>query len=201
MLFRSNGSILVNGDGTVDYTHDGSETLSDSFSYTIRDASGALSNAAIVSLTITPDNDAPVLGNNALIISEGGTVILSGTDLSATDVDTADATLLFTVSGVSGGQFELVAAPGVSITSFSQAQVSAGDVQFVHNGGEATPTYSVTVSDGALIDGPLAATITFTNVNDAPTAIADADTALEGTTITIDLAANDTDPDNALDLT
>ena len=55
----TNGSLVVNGDGTVTYTHDGSETVADAFSYTIRDASGATSNVAAVSLTVTPQNDAP----------------------------------------------------------------------------------------------------------------------------------------------
>ena len=40
---------------------------------------------------------------------------------------------------------------GVAITTFTQAQVTAGDIQFVHDGGEAAPAYSVTVSDGALL--------------------------------------------------
>ena len=35
-------------------------------------------------ITVTNTNDAPVLGNNALTISEGGTVTLSATELSAT---------------------------------------------------------------------------------------------------------------------
>ena len=38
----SNGSIVVNADGTVDYTHDGSETISDSFTYTIDDLAAAI---------------------------------------------------------------------------------------------------------------------------------------------------------------
>jgi hypothetical protein len=63
----------------------------------------------------------------------------------------------------------------VAITTFTQQQVTDGAIQFVHDGGEIAPTYSVTVSDGALTDGPLAATITFTNVNDAPTIDLDAD--------------------------
>ena len=37
----TNGTIdAVNADGTVDYTHDGSETVNDSFTYTIDDLSG-----------------------------------------------------------------------------------------------------------------------------------------------------------------
>jgi hypothetical protein len=118
----------------------------------------------------TAQNDAPVLTNNSLTITEGGSVVLSGADLSATDIDDAAAGVNFTVSGVSGGQFELVASPGVAITSFTQAQVSGGEVRFLHDGGEAAPSYDVTVSDAVLSDGPATATISFINQNDSPTA-------------------------------
>uniref|UniRef100_UPI0035664008 DUF4347 domain-containing protein n=1 Tax=Psychromonas sp. TaxID=1884585 RepID=UPI0035664008 len=57
----SNGSLVVNDDGTVSYTHDGSETTADSFTYKIYDLIGAESNEATVDLTVTPVNDAPVL--------------------------------------------------------------------------------------------------------------------------------------------
>ena len=107
-------------------------------------------------------NDAPVLGNNRLAITDGGTVILLGTDLSATDVDHPDAALLFSVTNLSGGQFELVSNPGVAVTGFTQAQVTGAQVHFVHDGNGAAPAYEVSVSDGGLVDGPLAAVISFT---------------------------------------
>jgi hypothetical protein len=122
----------------------------------------------VKNMVSTAQNDAPVLTNNSLTVTEGGSVVLSGTDLSATDVDNAAGSLTFSVSNVSGGQFELVSGPGVAITSFTQAQVSGGEVRFVHDGGEAAPSYDVTVSDGALSDGPATPTISFTNQNDAP---------------------------------
>ena len=64
---------MVNADGTVDYTHDGSETVADSFTYTIDDLSGATSNTVTVNLTITPVNDAPVAVADSFTVNEGST--------------------------------------------------------------------------------------------------------------------------------
>ena len=75
-------------------------------------------------MTGTAVNDAPVLVNNTLTITEGGSVILSGSEMSATDVDNATGSLTFAVSGVAGGQFELISNPSIAITSFTQAQVT-----------------------------------------------------------------------------
>jgi hypothetical protein len=52
----TNGTVLDNGDGTVTYTHDGSGTLSDSFTYTIEDLIGSQSTATVV-VTVTPTED------------------------------------------------------------------------------------------------------------------------------------------------
>src|SRR3546814_12526926 len=102
-----------------------------------------------------------------MTIDEGGTAVLSAAELAATDPDSDEGGLLFTVGGVTGGQFELVANPGIAITSFTQAEVTAGEVRFVHDGGEAAPAYQVSVSDGALTSGPTDAAIDFANLHAA----------------------------------
>lgn len=48
------GTLTINPDGTASYTHDGSATLSDSFTYTIRDNAGVASNPASVAVTVNP---------------------------------------------------------------------------------------------------------------------------------------------------
>ncbi|MFK8014013.1 MAG: cadherin-like domain-containing protein [Gammaproteobacteria bacterium] len=170
--------------GAVQFVHSGGETAP---TYSVSVSDGGLTDGPeAATITFTNINDAPVIGNNSLTISEGGTVVLDSSDLSATDAETAAGSLQFTVSSVTNGQFELVANAGVAITSFTQAQITAGAVQFVHSGGETSPTYSVSVSDGSLTDGPEAATITFTNVNDAPVIGNNSLTISEGGTVVLD---------------
>lgn len=78
-------------DGTFSYTHDGSETTSDSFTYTANDVDGA-SNEATVSLTINPVNDAPVitlLGAATVALMVGDTFV----DPRATAQDAEDGNI------------------------------------------------------------------------------------------------------------
>ena len=117
-------------------------------------------------INIIAVNTAPVLSANTLTVNEGATVVLNAINFAATDADSN--VLTFTMSNISGGQFELVAAAGTPITSFTNAQIAGGTVRFVHDGGEAAPAFSTSVSDGAAAITAVAATITFTNVNDAP---------------------------------
>jgi hypothetical protein len=65
--------------------------------------------------------------------------------------------LVFSVSALSHGQFELVGIPGVPIVSFTQGQIGSGQIRFVHDGSTSAPTYSISVSDGSLSAGPYAA--------------------------------------------
>jgi VCBS repeat-containing protein len=55
----SSGSLTLNPDGSFSYTHDGSGTVSDSFSYRASDGSTA-SNMVSVTITVSPVNAAPV---------------------------------------------------------------------------------------------------------------------------------------------
>ncbi|MDH5641264.1 MAG: Ig-like domain-containing protein, partial [Nitrospira sp.] len=54
------GALTLNSDGSFRYIHNGSETLTDAFTYQVSDGIN-FSNLATVSLTITPTNDAPVI--------------------------------------------------------------------------------------------------------------------------------------------
>ncbi len=137
-------------------------------SYSIVDGNGGLVSQ-MATITISGLNDSPRLGNNQLTIAEGATVTLSSVNLSGTDVDDADSGLVFNVSNVAGGQFELAAMPGLAVNSFTQAQLAAGDIVFVDDGDDVPPGYDVAVTDGLATDGPFPATIIFFSSNDNPT--------------------------------
>ncbi|MGD9852327.1 MAG: DUF4347 domain-containing protein [Nitrospirales bacterium] len=146
----TNGAITsVNVNGTVDYTHDGSETLTDSFTYTIRDLTGATSNTVTVSLTVTPVNDAPIIASNG-----GGAnaniSVLTGTT-AVTDVDATDAeSNLVTYSIIGGADAALFTIdPTTGILTF----ITAPDVQTPGDVG-ADNIYNVIVqaSDGTAVD-------------------------------------------------
>jgi hypothetical protein len=145
---------------------------------------GAQGATGSVDIMVSPVNDAPSITANSLGIDEGGAVVLTSANLNSGDPDNTAAHLTYTVSNTTNGRFELVAAPGVAITSFTQEQVDAGQVRFAHNGGEAAPSYEARVSDGSLSDGPQAATITFTNINEAPTTVSLSTSVLDENTDT-----------------
>jgi hypothetical protein len=106
------------------------------------------------------------------------TVSITGGNMSATDVDNPAASLVFLVAGATNGRFELAAAPGVAISSFTQAQVAAGEVRFVHTNADFGPSFSIFASDGAAIAGPGIAVVTFRGLGAEPPAPAKGETAV-----------------------
>ncbi len=176
-LTHSGGTVVNNGDtltavqlDTLIYTPAANATGSPlaTFDFTVNDT-GAGVVAAQMGVNVTAVNDPPVLGSNNLIITEGATVTLDSSMLSATDVDHPDPSLTFNVTSVIAGYFAFSSDTVTPITSFDQSDITAGTVVFVHNGGEVAPSYSVSVADGTDSTPAVPANITFINQNDAPT--------------------------------
>src|SRR5439155_26737594 len=69
----SNGTVVNNAGVSVTYTHNGSETTSDTFTYTISDGHGGTASAT-VHITVTPVNDPPVANPDNATVLECNTV-------------------------------------------------------------------------------------------------------------------------------
>ncbi len=82
----ANGSVALNGDGSVTYTPDANFNGSDSFSYTVSDGNGG-ADTATVSVTINPVNDAPIVPDVYLTVDEDQFNYVSAADLLANVTD------------------------------------------------------------------------------------------------------------------
>jgi VCBS repeat-containing protein len=177
-------SFVLNANGSFIYVHDGSETLTDSFTYKVND--GSLdSNVATAFITITPVNDAPVAVNDTRgPVAEGGT--LNGASVLANDTDAENNSLTAV----------LVSGPANASSFVLNAD---GTFTYVHNGGETTSdSFTYKANDGSADSNVATVTITITAVNDAPVAVADdGGTVAEGGTLNgASVLTNDTDAEN-----
>ena len=155
------GTVVVNNDGSFTFTPTANFNGPASFTYQVADADGDLATAT-VDIAVAAVNDDPAFGNNAFTITDAGTLAVTGGNLSASDVDDAAGSLVFTVSGVSHGYFVLTSSPAVAITGFTQADIAAGHVQFVHDGSGVAPAFTLYVADTSSGGtGPIAANIVF----------------------------------------
>ncbi|MBS0350178.1 MAG: FG-GAP repeat protein [Proteobacteria bacterium] len=107
----------------------------------------------------------PVLAKNSLNLQTNDRVQLNSTFLFAYDQNHQNNTLIFFASNVTHGYFESIDQPGVSITNFTQPQLSNGAIWFIHDGSPMAPGYDITVrSEGIALVGPATAKITYLQV-------------------------------------
>jgi cytoskeletal protein CcmA (bactofilin family) len=91
-----------------------------------------------------------IAGDLELVVSRGQAVTVTVMDLIAVDPDHSPDALTFTVSNPVDGWVALTEAPRDPVTSFRQADIDAGRVQFVHDGSAGKlASFDVVVVDGA----------------------------------------------------
>ena len=183
----SRGSLTLTGDGSFSYTHDGSETTGDSFTYKANDGTGD-SNVVTVSITVTPVNDLPVATGDSYTVAEGGTLSVgTGDGVLADDSDAENNTLsAAVVSDVSRGSLTLT---------------GDGSFSYTHDGSDTTgDSFTYKANDGTGDSNVVTVSITVTPVNDLPVATGDSYTVAEGGTLSVGtgdgVLANDSDAEN-----
>ncbi|WP_159064845.1 Ig-like domain-containing protein [Thaumasiovibrio subtropicus] len=171
------GQTRLTDSGTIIYTPNADYFGEDSFTYTVADSAGAVSNVATVVMTVTPVNDAPQAIAQAVIVAEDGRL-----DITLTGSDVEDDALTFAISQTAS-QGEL-------------AQLSANQWRYTPNSDYfGDDVFQFTVNDGQVESVPAAVSVAVTAVNDAPTA-ADVDAqGNEDEPLSLALLGEDTEGD------
>ena len=164
------------------YTHDGSETTSDSITVRAKESTENVYSAnATITITITAVNDSPLSPDSAVSVDEGNQSM--STSFGASDAEGSSLTINVSSQGSNG-----------------TAVVSGTEFVYTHDGSETTTdTFTYSTSDGTL-SSTGTVTVTITPQNDAPVGVADTYYITRNSTTEMDASVgvlrNDTDSDS-----
>ena len=177
----ANGTVTVPADGMAVYTPDPDWFGTDTFTYRAYDSMD-YSNVAVVTVVVTPVNDAPVSVEDTYTVEEDGMLIVPASGVLGNDTDIENDPLTADlVSGVSSGT--LVFSEQGSLVYTPNADFYGTDIFFYR------------AYDGDLYSQNATVTITVTPVNDVPVSADDTATCAEDTFATFNVLDNDFDAD------
>ncbi|WP_300533385.1 Ig-like domain-containing protein [uncultured Mameliella sp.] len=177
----TNGSAVLNGDGTVTYTPDPGFEGEDTISYTISDGNGG-TDTATITFTVEDPNRPPVAEDDSAS-TDVDTAVLIDVTANDSDPDGDPLTVVFNTDPANG------------------TVVDNGDGTFTYTpdaGFEGTDTFEYDISDSSGDSDTGVVTVAVggeQSGNAAPDAVDDFATTDIDTPVTIDALANDSDPD------
>ena len=102
-------------------------------------------------------------GDFNVSVRRGGSVVVTTMDLTALDPDDNPDQLTYQITSVRNGRMALAAAPNATVYSFTQADLIAGQVMFVHDGTAAAgASFDAVVADHTGATSGSAKTVTVT---------------------------------------
>ncbi len=178
------GTLILGTDGSLEYTPNADYHGTDTFTYMADDGT-ALSQAATVTIEVTPVNDAPVAADDDYSMDEGGVLTVQPSAVLSNDADLdGDPLSASLVEGPSHGALTLNA---------------DGSFEYTPEAGyHGTDTFTYVASDGQAESNVATVTISIAEVNAAPVAADDAYSVTVGETLTATddgVLANDADDD------
>lgn len=163
------GTASINPDGTLSYTPaagaqalQAGQTMTDSFTYTVRDAANNESTAT-VTVTVVGAADAPDAADDALTLAEdAGAVDVTGQLVGNDgDIDAGDTLTVTAVQAVSDK------GAAVSISPDGKVTYDPGKLfSHLEEGETATDTFTYTVTDSTGLTSTATATVTITGVTE-----------------------------------
>ena len=153
----TNGSVTIDpATGAYTYTHNGSETITDSFEFSVSD--GNTNDIGLITITVTAVNDAPVAVEDAYTLAEDttlSTTLVDGVLVNDSDADSSVLTVSL-VTNVTKGTLTLNTDGTFTYTPNSDYYGS--------------DFFEYKVSDGLLESNTVKVNLTITNTNDGPVA-------------------------------
>ncbi|MBW4695517.1 MAG: tandem-95 repeat protein [Lyngbya sp. HA4199-MV5] len=185
------GSVNLNPNGTFTYIPTANFSGTDSFTYVAKDALGATSTTATVSLSVTaPTNQAPTAAADSFILSQNSAFTTGNVLSNDSDPDNNVPLTATLVAGTTQGSVNLN--PNGTFTYIPTANFSGTD-SFTYVAQDALGATSTSATVSLSVTAP---------TNQAPTAAADSFTLSQNSTFTTgNVLSNDSDPDNNIPLT
>lgn len=139
-------------------------------------------------ITVANINDKPTLKSKSMMVSENAAIGKVVGNIDAIDIDVGDSLTYAITAGDTNGDFTIDGDGNITVAKILNAYTKS------------KYTLTVKATDSSNTYATATVTITLTDEADAPVAVADSGSINEDGSVTINLAGNDTDKDNNLNI-
>ncbi|WP_075082765.1 Calx-beta domain-containing protein [Mariniblastus fucicola] len=170
----ANGTVVINADGTIDYTPNANFHGSDTVNYTINDGNGGTASSTVL-INVVPVSDPPTSADETVSVDEDGAYVFAASDFAFADPDAGDALVTVRIDSLpADGQLLIAGNPVVAGQVISLTDINNGRLLFVPDPddfGPAYATFDFSVSDGSLYQtSPNVMTVDVNPLQDPPVA-------------------------------